>query len=93
MNTGSVWALFVRPEAEGRGIATRLQEAMLAWYAQQPIERLWLTTGSGTRAEKFYASHGWKAAGPCGHDDVRFERDNRAPTAADASFRQRGTDE
>jgi GNAT superfamily N-acetyltransferase len=78
LNSGSVWALFVRPEAEGRGIATRLQEAMLAWYAQQPIGRLWLTTGPGTRAEKFYAAHGWQAAGPCGVDEVRFERDNSA---------------
>jgi GNAT superfamily N-acetyltransferase len=81
LNTGSVWALFVRPEAEGRGIATRLQEAMLDWYAQQPVERLWLTTGPGTRAEKYYASHGWQSAGLCGKGEVRFERDNRVPAA------------
>jgi GNAT superfamily N-acetyltransferase len=85
LNTGSVWALFVRPEAEGQGIATRLQDAMLAWYAQQPIDRLWLTTGPGTRAEKFYESHGWQFAVDCGADEVRFERDNRGPSVPESA--------
>jgi len=77
LNSGCVWALFVRPEAEGQGIGTRLQEAMLAWYAQQPVERLWLTTGAHTRARRFYESHGWQFAGHRGADEVRFERDSR----------------
>ena len=77
LNTGSVWALFVRPEYEGRGIATRLQAAMLEWYERQPIDRLWLTTGTHTRARRFYETHGWQYAGLCGDDDVRFERANR----------------
>ena len=76
LNSGSVWALFVRPECEGQGIATRLQAAMLEWYAQQPLDRLWLTTGARTRARRFYETHGWQYAGPCGEDDVRFERTN-----------------
>ncbi len=74
--TGSVWALFVRPEAEGRGLGSRLHAAMLEWFAQQPLQRLYLSTGSNTRARRFYEARGWRCVGPCGADEVRLERDN-----------------
>lgn len=78
LNTGNVWALFVRPEAEGRGLGTALHAAMLEWFSRQPLERLWLTTGADTRARQFYATHGWQDVGLCGPNEVRFERRNPA---------------
>ena len=77
--SGNVWALFVRPDAEGRGIGSALHDALLRWFATQPVERLWLTTGSTTRARGFYLARGWREIGPGGTDEVRMERENRGP--------------
>jgi GNAT superfamily N-acetyltransferase len=76
--TGNVWALFVRPEEEGRGIGSALHAEMLKWFSRQPLERLWLSTGINTRARGFYEARGWKYAGPYGSDEVRLERPNAA---------------
>ncbi|MBL8300867.1 MAG: GNAT family N-acetyltransferase [Rhodanobacteraceae bacterium] len=76
--SGNVWALFVRPEAEGRGIGSALHAEMLAWFSQQPPDRLWLSTGTNTRARAFYESRGWQYAGPYGPDEIRLERQNAA---------------
>lgn len=76
--SGNVWALFVRPEAESRGIGSALHAEMLEWFSRQPLERLWLTTGIDTRARGFYEARGWRYAGLCGPDEVRLERRNAA---------------
>lgn len=76
--SGNVWALFVRPGAERRGIGSALHDEMLRWFAGQPQERLWLSTGSQTRARAFYETRGWEYAGPYGADEVRLERRNRS---------------
>jgi len=76
LRTGQVWALFVRPEAEGRGIGSALHNEMLEWLSRQAVDRLWLSTGIHTRAHRFYAARGWQHAGLCGTDEVRLERQN-----------------
>ena len=76
--TGNVWALFVRPEAQGRSHGTRLHAAMIEWFRKQPIDRLWLSTGTTTKAREFYDKNGWKCVGPYGSDEVRYERANAA---------------
>ncbi len=76
--SGNVWALFVRPEAEGRGIGSALHAEMLEWFARQPLPRLWLSTGTNTLARSFYEARGWQYAGPYGSDEVRLERPNAA---------------
>lgn len=78
LHSGNVWALFVRPEVAGRGIGSALHTELLHWYAQQPLDRLWLSTGTGTRARRFYESRGWQFAGLAGADEVRLERPNLA---------------
>jgi GNAT superfamily N-acetyltransferase len=75
-HTGNVWALFVRPEAQGRGIGSRLHAAMIDWFRSQPVSSLWLTTGTGTRACAFYARHGWNDSGDAGRGETRYERTN-----------------
>lgn len=79
--TGQVWALFVRPEAQGCGHGSRLHAALLAWFRAQPADRLWLTTGTHTRARAFYEKHGWHCVGASGADEVRYERSNHRSAA------------
>ena len=59
---GSIWALFVHPDHEGHGHAKALHSTMVNWLWSQGHERLWLTTGPNTRAERFYLAQGWQ---PC----------------------------
>lgn len=76
--TGQVWALFVKPAAQGRGFGTKLHAAMLEWFQTQNIDRIWLSTGKDTRARQFYDKNGWVCVGPYGTDEVRYERPNTA---------------
>lgn len=76
LHSGHVWALFVRPEAEGQGIGSALHAEMLAWLAGQPVSELWLSTGADTRARRFYEARGWRCAGPYGIGEVRLVRPN-----------------
>ena len=74
--TGNVWALFVKPEAQGCGHGTALHTAMIDWFRGQGVDRLWLSTGRDTKARHFYDKHGWTCVGPYGPDEVRYERPN-----------------
>lgn len=76
LHSGNVWALFVRPEHEGRGIGSALHAELLNWFAGQPVERLWLSTDAHARARRFYEARGWQYAGPHGTEEVRLERRN-----------------
>lgn len=69
----NIWALFVHPDFEGRGIGRQLHDRMLDWYFSQTSHRVWLSTAPGTRAEKFYRKAGWEEAGMHGKGEVRFE--------------------
>jgi len=69
----SIWALFVRPGFEGRGIGKKLQEIMLDWFFNQSDQTLWLGTAPGTRAEKFYTASGWRDVGRTQYGEIRFE--------------------
>jgi GNAT superfamily N-acetyltransferase len=73
MQRHNVWALFVHPDFEGRGIGKRLQDTLLQWYFARPGNTLWLSTGPGTRAEEFYRRTGWKATGTTPGGETRFE--------------------
>ncbi len=71
---GSVWALFVDPNYEGRGYGRQLHDAMLAWFSTTGHARLWLTTEPHTRAEHFYRAAGWEDCGLQPNGERRFER-------------------
>jgi GNAT superfamily N-acetyltransferase len=70
---GSVWALFVHPDHEGRGYGKALHAAMIDWLWSQGHARLWLTTSPGTRAERFYLALGWQPCGTVPGGEVRLE--------------------
>jgi GNAT superfamily N-acetyltransferase len=70
----NVWALFVDPAAEGRGVGRRLHDAMMEWFfADAGAERVWLSTDPGTRAERFYQAASWRPAGPEPNGEARYE--------------------
>ena len=61
--TGNVWALFVHPTHEHRGYGRLLHDTMVEWLFSRGLERLWLTTEPGTRAQRFYEAAGWERVG------------------------------
>ena len=69
----NIWALFLRPEAEGKGIGKTLHNLMLSWYFSQTEETVWLSTAPGTRAEGFYRKMGWEEVGLYGKGELKFE--------------------
>lgn len=73
-DTGNIWALFVDPDHEGRGHGRMLHDQMVAWLFSRNLDRLWLTTEPGTRAQKFYEAAGWKIVGTTEQGELRFER-------------------
>ena len=71
--TGNIVALFVDPEHERQGHGRRLHDAMVEWLWSQEAPQLWLTTDSGTRAQRFYESAGWRCAGNAENGELRYE--------------------
>lgn len=69
----NIWALFVRPDDEGRGIGKRLHHWMMDWYFTQTQDTAWLGTSPGTRAEQFYRHFGWMQTGFRKNGEIRFE--------------------
>jgi GNAT superfamily N-acetyltransferase len=73
LQENNIWALFVHPDHEKKGIGKRLHDTMLDWYFLQTAELVWLGTAPGTRAETFYKIGGWLEAGNHGKGEVKFE--------------------
>ncbi len=83
----NVWALFIQPGYDKKGIGWKLHEMMMDWYFDQTSAIIWLGTAPGTRAEQFYRRAGWKEVGTHGKGEIKFEmtadvwknRDNSLP--------------
>jgi len=60
---GNIWALFVDPSYEGRGIGQALIQAACKSIAAAGHRIARLSTEPGTRAEHFYLRNGWVAKG------------------------------
>ncbi|MDQ0966936.1 GNAT superfamily N-acetyltransferase [Flavobacterium sp. W4I14] len=69
----NIWALFLRPEFEGKGIGKELHRLMMDWYFDQTHEPLWLGTSPNTRAAEFYTRQRWKKVGVVNKGEVKFE--------------------
>jgi GNAT superfamily N-acetyltransferase len=73
LQDNNIWALFIHPEYEGKGIGRQLHKMMLDWYFTNPNIKVWLGTSPDTRAEKFYRKAGWKETGMHGKSEIKFE--------------------
>jgi GNAT superfamily N-acetyltransferase len=69
----NIWALFIEPEYEGKGIGKKLHDDMLDWYFSQTKKTVWLGTSPDTRAGQFYRKAGWKQTGIRPNGEIRFE--------------------
>jgi len=69
----NIWALFIHPDFEGKGIGKKLHQLMLDWYFSQTQKTVWLGTAPGTRAEEFYKRAGWNIVGIHGKGEIKFE--------------------
>lgn len=70
---GSIWALFVAPGHERRGIGRALFEKSLDVLRLDGHRTAWLTTQPGSRAESFYRAAGWKAIGTSPKGELIFD--------------------
>jgi GNAT superfamily N-acetyltransferase len=69
----NIWALFLNPDHEGKGIGTQLHRMMLDWYFSTGKQYVWLGTSPDTKAEKFYRRRGWTQNGLHGKNEIKFE--------------------
>ena len=73
LQDNNIWALFLNPEFEKKGIGQQLHKRMLDWYFMQTKNNVWLGTAFNTRAENFYRKAGWKEVGLHGKNEIKFE--------------------
>lgn len=71
--TGWIWALFVRPGHEGRGIGRALFATACDALQRAGIRRSRLSTDPDTRAAHFYRAAGWQEAGRTAEGELIFE--------------------
>lgn len=72
----NVWALFILPEFEAKGVGKKLHKMMMDWYFIHTKEKIWLGTEPNSRAEKFYRMQGWIEVGLHGKGEIKFEMDH-----------------
>jgi len=77
-DTGWIWALFVRPGHEGRGIGQALFAAACEALVHAGFRTLTLSTDPNTRAADFYRAAGWRERGRTPQGELIFEL--RVPT-------------
>jgi GNAT superfamily N-acetyltransferase len=68
----NIWALFVQPGYEGRGIGRALHDAMVEWLFAVGDTPIWLTTDPNTRAARFYVAAGWVPDAAPVRGELRF---------------------
>ena len=73
LKSNNIWALFVKPEFEKKGIGRQLHDRMLDWYFVQTNTTVWLCTSPKTRAEEFYKKAGWTEVGLHETNEIKFE--------------------
>jgi GNAT superfamily N-acetyltransferase len=74
LGSRSVWALFVAPEREGRGIGRALLRQVTSSLAAAGPGTIHLSTEQGTRAERLYVAAGWIRAGNLPNGEIHFVR-------------------
>ena len=74
---GYVFACFVRPEGEGRGVGKRLLKSVEAKLREAGVSRAWLSTDANPdfRARGFYRHLGWVDAGCLENGEIKLVKD------------------
>jgi GNAT superfamily N-acetyltransferase len=67
---GSIWALFVDPRFEGRGLGKQLLSLATDWLFALGFRQVTLSTGTHTRAAQFYTRLGWRLASSSAGDSA-----------------------
>ncbi len=70
---GTIRALFLRPEAEGRGLGRALLDLAVADLWADGFDTARLTTAPGSRAAALYARAGWVETGPVDKGEIGGE--------------------
>ena len=71
---GWIWALFVAPEYEGRGISWALLSMACETLGNAGYTVANLSTAAGTRAERFYMENGWTLVNKNGRGEVLLNK-------------------
>lgn len=80
LGDASIWALFVKPEYEGRGIGTGLLKLATDWLFGMGATRISLSTEAYTRADRWYERQGWKRGEIKPDGEVSYQLDNSRQT-------------
>lgn len=80
LSDASIWALFVKPEYEGRGIGTRLLGLATGWLFGMGALSVSLSTGANTHADRLYQRRGWTRGeiGSDGEVSYRLDKPGRS---------------
>jgi GNAT superfamily N-acetyltransferase len=71
---GWIWALFVAPGYEGRGIGQALLPLACETLSRAGYATATLSTVDGTRAERFYRTNGWTMTGKNKKGELVFQK-------------------
>ena len=75
LKDASIWALFVKPGHEGRGVGTRLLSLATNWLFGMGASSISLSTGVHTRADRVYERLGWKRGEVKADGEVSYRLD------------------
>ncbi|HET7334801.1 MAG TPA: GNAT family N-acetyltransferase [Rhizomicrobium sp.] len=73
----NVWALFIEPGYDHRGMGRMLHDLAVAWLFDGGAQTIWLSTEPHSRAEKFYRIAGWQQTDVEPNGDLRLELDRK----------------
>ncbi len=71
-----IWALFVDPGHEGRGVGRALLETAVRWMHSRGVATIALGTTPDTRADRFYAAAGWARGESTAKGEVMYRLPN-----------------
>lgn len=76
ISKGYLFALFIHPAYEGKGLGNALMEVIESGLAEQGVKEAWLATGSepGIRAPGFYRHLGWVENGVMDDGQLKFRK-------------------
>jgi GNAT superfamily N-acetyltransferase len=83
LEDNSIWALFVLPAHEGKGIGKRLLKLATDWLFDMGASSIILSTTIGTRADRWYEMQGWSRGEVNGDGEVQYRlyKQNHQPIA------------